>query len=90
MLFYDRIDISEGIDIDKTSTSKELDIFHFWYFLDRGIKFQTYVCNGCHDELMISIKLTDIATLSIHGTDYCCIINGISKVMPQMYCKMLT
>ena len=34
MLHYDRIDISEGIDINKTSASKESDICHYWYFLD--------------------------------------------------------
>ena len=26
MLYYDRIDVSEGIDINKTSISKECDI----------------------------------------------------------------
>ena len=29
---YDRIDISEGIDVNKTSASKECDICHFWFF----------------------------------------------------------
>ena len=32
MLQYDRIDVSEGIDINKTSASKERDICHYWYF----------------------------------------------------------
>ena len=31
MLYYDRIDISEGTDVNKTSESKEC---HYWYFLD--------------------------------------------------------
>ena len=31
MLEYDRIDISEGIDVNKTNASKECDICHFWY-----------------------------------------------------------
>ena len=34
MLEYDRIDISEGIDINKTIALKECDICHYWYFLD--------------------------------------------------------
>ena len=34
MLEYDRIDLSEGIDINKTSASKECDICHYWYFLN--------------------------------------------------------
>ena len=30
MLYYDRIDISEGIDINKTSKPKECDVCHYW------------------------------------------------------------
>ena len=36
MLEYGRIDISEGIDINKTSASKKRDICHYWYFKDIG------------------------------------------------------
>ena len=32
MLYYDRIDVSEGIDVNKTNESKECDICHYWYF----------------------------------------------------------
>ena len=45
MLYYDRIDVSEG---NKTSASKECDIWHYWYFIDKGFKFQWYICNVCH------------------------------------------
>ena len=31
MLEYIRIDISEGIDANKTSLLKEYDICHFWF-----------------------------------------------------------
>ena len=61
MFCYDRIDLSEGIDTNKTSKSKECDIFHSWHFLDELFKFQPDVCNGCHDVLMMSIKLSNIA-----------------------------
>ena len=54
------------------------DIWHYWYFLHRGFKFQLNVCNGFHDVLM-STKLSDIDILNIHGADYPCIISGISK-----------
>ena len=30
MLEYDRIDISEGIDVNKTGLSKKCDICHYW------------------------------------------------------------
>ena len=79
MLYYDRVDISEGIDIIKTSASKECDVCHYWYFLDKRFKFQWHVCNRCHDVLMMSMKLSDIVILNINGANYQCIINKISK-----------
>ena len=48
MLQYNRIDASEGIDINKTSVSKECVLCHYRYFEDVGYKFQPYVCNGFH------------------------------------------
>ena len=47
MLQYNRIGVSEGIGINKTSVSKECMLCHC-YFKDLGYKFQRYVCNGCH------------------------------------------
>ena len=32
MLYYDRIGVSEGLDINKTRASKECDVCHNWYF----------------------------------------------------------
>ena len=49
MLEYDRIDISEGIDVNKTSLLKEYNICHYWYFKDISFKYERYLCNGCHD-----------------------------------------
>ena len=79
MLYYDRIDVSERIDFNKESTSKECDICHYWSFLNYSFKFQPNVCKRCHDLQMISINLSDIAILKIKGSDYCCIISLISK-----------
>ena len=55
MIYDDRIDVSAGIDVNKTSASKECDVCHYWHFLNYSYKFQTNVCNRCHDLLMISI-----------------------------------
>ena len=49
MLENDKIDLSEGIDVKKTSLSKECDICHYWYFKDVGFKYENYLFNGCHD-----------------------------------------
>ena len=29
MMHYDRIDVSEGIDVNKTNKSKEREVFHY-------------------------------------------------------------
>ena len=83
MLYYDRIEVSGGIDINNTSKSKQCGIYHYWYFLDKRFKFQLYACNVCHDVLMMSMNLTtitgDITSLKIHGADYRCIITRTSK-----------
>ena len=79
MFHYDRIDVSEGIDVYKTSASKECDICHYWYFLNDSFKFQPNVCNSCHDLLMMSINLRVIAILNINGSDYRFIISLISR-----------
>ena len=39
MLCYDRIEVSGGIDVDKTNKSKECDLCHYWYFLHKGLNF---------------------------------------------------
>ena len=49
MLEYERIYISERIDVNKTNLSKACDICHYWYFKDIGFKYKSYLCNGCHD-----------------------------------------
>ena len=56
MLEYDRIDISEGIGINKTNASKECDICPYWYFLDRNFNFEPYLYNGCHDLMQKSYE----------------------------------
>ena len=79
MIYYDRIDVCEEIDVNKTSASKEYDLCHYWYFSNFSFKFQPNVCNRCHDLLIISINLSDIAILNIKSSDYHCIISVIYK-----------
>ena len=42
ILQYEKIDVSEGIDTNKTSASKEGMLCHYWYFKDVGFKFEPY------------------------------------------------
>ena len=79
MFHSDRINTSEGIDVNKTRASKKCDLCHYWYFLNYSFKFQPNVCNRSHDLLMMSVTLSDMAILNIKGSDFLCIINLISK-----------
>ena len=56
-LEYDGINISEGIDVNKTSASKQCDICHYWYFKNIGFKYEPYLCNGCHDLMQKAMSL---------------------------------
>ena len=70
MLEYDRIDISEVIDINKTNAPKECDICHYCYFLDKNFNYESYLCNGCHDLMQKAMNFNDFAITSIKGNDY--------------------
>ena len=78
LLYYCRIDVFEGIDVNKKSASKECDVCHYWYFLNCSSKLQPNVCNRCHDLPMMSINLRNSDVLNIKGSSYCCIISLIS------------
>ena len=65
--------------LKKMMLIKQANIFHYWYFSNKGFKFQPNVCNRCNDLLMISMNLSDIAIFNIKSADYQCVISGTSK-----------
>ena len=67
---FGRIDVSEGIYVNKTSESKECDICLYWYFLNEDYKFQLNVCNRYRGLLLTSMNLSDIAILNIKSAHY--------------------
>lgn len=77
MIYNDRTDVSEGIDVNKSRTSKESIFFHYWFFLIKRLRFQLIVCNGNHETIMMSSDINSI--LIIYGVDYHCLIVGITK-----------
>ena len=54
MLEYDRIDISEGIDIDIIGKSKECP----------------YLCNRCHDLTQEPMSFNNVAIVSVKENNY--------------------
>ena len=70
MLEYDRIDISEGIDVNKTNLSKECDICHYCYFKDIGFKYEPCLCNCCHNLMQKGMSFNDVAIVYVKGNAY--------------------
>ena len=70
MLEYDRIDLSEGIDVNKTSNSRECSLCKFYYFLNNNFNYQTYLCDGCHDISTKATSMQNLATIYHRGNAY--------------------
>ena len=70
MLEYDRINISEGSDANKTSLSKEYDICHYWYFKDIGFRYELYLFSGCCDIMQKAMSFNNVAIVYVKGSAY--------------------
>ena len=70
MLQYEQIDISEGIDVDKTNKSKECMLCHYWYFLDKNFSYGPYLCDGCYNIMQKSNNLKNIAIVHVKKSVY--------------------
>ena len=70
MLEYERIDVSEGIDVNKSDKSKESDLCHYWYFLDKNFNYEPYLCNGCHDLMQKTVSFNNFAVVFAKGSNY--------------------
>ena len=71
MLEYDRIDISEGIDINKCEeTSRRCSLCKFYYFLDKNFSYGPFLCNGCFDMSLKAVSMQNLAIISHNGNHY--------------------
>ena len=71
MLEYDRIDISEGIDINKCEeTSREYSLCKFYYFFDKNFKYGPYLCDGCYDMSMKVNSMQNLTIMNHNGNHY--------------------
>ena len=70
MLKYDRLGVSKETDVNKTNASKECDTCVYWYFLDKGFKYNLYLCNGCYNLIQKAMNFHDFAIVSVKGSDY--------------------
>ena len=79
MLEYDRIDISEGIDINKSNKSKECMLCHYWCFLDKNFNYGPYLCNGCYNITQKCIDFKNITIVYVKKSAYRIYLKYMSK-----------
>ena len=84
MFYHNKIDVSEGIDINKSNKSSKECIMCIkskerMYFKDIGYKYEPYFYNGCHDISMMIYKLENIAILDVKGVDCRCVLWNVTK-----------
>ena len=77
MLKYDKIDITEGIDLNKTNKSKECMFCHYWYYLNKNFTYGPFTCNGCYNIVQRFLKILPLFTLK--KTAYRVYFKDISK-----------
>ena len=79
MLKYEKIDVSEGIDVNKRIESEKCELCHYWFFKDAGFKFEKHACNKCQDLLTTAHSLKNITILSAKGVTFRSLLRGVSK-----------
>ena len=65
MLEYGKVNILEGIDVNKTNKSKECMLCHYSYFLSKNLSYGPYLCDGCYNTVQKSISLKNIAIVHV-------------------------
>ena len=70
MLEYEKVGISEEIDIDMSNKSKECMLCHYWYFLDKNFSYGPYLCNGCYNIMQKSNDFKNIAIVHVKKSAY--------------------
>ena len=71
MLEYDRIDISQGIDIKKCKgTSRECSLCKFYYFLDKNFNYGPYLCDGSYDMSLKAISMKNLTIINHNGNHF--------------------
>ena len=70
MLECDRIDSSEGIDINKCEeTSRRCSLCKFYYFLDKNFSYGPFLCNSCYMSLK-AVSMQNLTMINHNGNHY--------------------
>ena len=70
MIEHRKIDILEGIDLNKTNKSKECMFFHYYYYLNKNFSYGPYLCDGCYNMTQRSVDSKNIDIVYIKRNAY--------------------
>ena len=85
MLYYNRVDISEGNDLAKSNNNKECMICHYFFFNHGRFKFQDSLCNGCHDLTMLTINISNIAIITVKNVIIAVLFQTLGNLKQLIY-----
>ena len=69
MLEYDRIDLSEVIDVNKCEdTSRKCNLCQYYYFVFKNFNYQRCLCYGCHDMSVKALSMQHLTLFIIMDT----------------------
>ena len=91
MIEYDRIDLDEGIGLNKTFNCRECWLCNFQYFLEKISTIRKYYCDGCHDMSMKTVSIKNLAIVYSKRNAYRIHFWNISKddAINIMHCSNL-
>ena len=79
MLKYDKFDITEGIEIDKTNKSRECMFCCHWYYLNKNFRYGPFTCDGSYNIVQRSTDFKNIAIIHVKKSAYRVYFKDISK-----------
>ena len=79
ILKYDKIDITEGIHLNKTNKSKKCIFYHYWYYLNKNFSHGPFTCDGCYDIVQRSTNFKNMVIIYVKKTAYRVYFKDISK-----------
>ena len=78
MLKHNKIDVTDGIDLDKTNKSRKCMFCHYWYYL-KNFSYGPFTCDGCYNIVEKSIDFKNIAMVYVKNNAYRIYFKDISK-----------
>ena len=67
---YGKIDVSEGINTNKTTNSCGCITCHYLYFLRLNFRFELKVYEGCYNMSQKSMSFNNVAIVTVGRSDY--------------------